>query len=147
MRETTAADLESRLHLTVAHQPIFGLVLSSGQVYQLTLRDDVDVSALLPPTLHSSLQSLDVVLLQYLVLGPAFGLSAEDITTTDRLSYTRDFAEAPHRVHTGEFDAALLLGRPSVKGVRDVSLAGEVMPQKSTFFYPKLLSGLVMRTF
>jgi uncharacterized protein (DUF1015 family) len=50
-------------------------------------------------------------------------------------------------VETGEFDAAFLLGRPAVTAVRDASLADAVMPQKSTFFYPKLLSGLVMRSF
>jgi uncharacterized protein (DUF1015 family) len=40
---------------------------------------------------------------------------------------------------------AFLLGRPTVAEIKDVSLAGDVMPQKSTFFFPKLLSGLVMR--
>ena len=90
---------------------------------------------------------MEPVLLLHLILGPVFGIGVADVATTDRLAYTRSFSEAITRVHDGEFDAAFLLGRPPVTAVRDASLAGAVMPQKSTFFYPKLVSGLVMRRF
>ena len=61
------------------------------------------------------------------------------------VSYTRELSEAVSAVTRGEAQAAFLLGRPTVQEIKDVSLAGDVMPQKSTFFYPKLLSGLVLR--
>lgn len=147
VRDTTREDLESRLRLTVANQPVFGLALPSGHFYQLTLRSDVNPDEVLPADIDPSLRSLEVVLLQYLVLEKALGIPAADVATTDRLAYTRSFDEAVQKVHDSEFDIALLLGRPAVTGVRDVSLANEVMPQKSTFFYPKLVSGLVLRKF
>jgi uncharacterized protein (DUF1015 family) len=142
-----AADLEGRLRLSVENQPVFGLVMPSGTLYQLTLRDPAALADLLPADIHPSLQGLEVVILQHLVLDKALGIPPAEVATTNRLAYTRDMSEAIRRVHDGEFDLALLLGRPAVTAVRDVSLAGEVMPQKSTFFYPKLLSGLVMRPF
>jgi uncharacterized protein (DUF1015 family) len=145
--ETTLEDLEGRLSLYVENQPVFGLVLPSGTLYQLTIRDFAAVEALLPADISPALRSLEPVLLQYLILGPAFALPAEEIATTDRLAYTRDAREAVQWVHDGQADAAFLLGRPAVTAVRDASNADAVMPQKSTFFYPKLLSGLVLRSF
>jgi uncharacterized protein (DUF1015 family) len=123
------------------------MVLPSGTVYQLTLRDVSALPNLLPPGIHPSLQQLEPVILQHLILGPAFGIAGEDITTTDRIAYTRDPDEAIRQVHDGAFDAAFLLGRPAPTAVRDVALAGHVMPPKSTFYFPKLSSGLVMRKF
>lgn len=145
VHEEDLADLEGRLRVAVANQPVFGMVLPSGTVFRVTARDASRLDANLPADLHPSLRKLDVILLQHLVLDRVLGIPAAEVATTDRLAYTRDAKEAYQRVHNGEFDVALLLGRPPVEAVRDVSLAGEVMPQKSTFFYPKLLSGLVLR--
>lgn len=145
VREESLDDIESRLRIAIENQPAFGLVMPSGTAYQVTARDPAPLEAALPADLDPSLRRLDVTLLQHLVLDRVFGIPAGEVATTDRLAYTRDAQEAARRVHAGEFDAALLLGRPPVEAVRDVSLADQVMPQKSTFFYPKLLSGLVMR--
>jgi uncharacterized protein (DUF1015 family) len=145
VQEVGMEDLESRLRLAVQNQPVFGLVLPSGTVYQVTARDASRLDAALPADLDPSLRRLDVIILQHLVMDKVLGIPAAEVATTDRLAYTRDAEEAVRRVQDREFDIALLLGRSPVEAVRDVSLAGEVMPQKSTFFYPKLLSGLVMR--
>jgi uncharacterized protein (DUF1015 family) len=56
----------------------------------------------------------------------------------------RDAAEAMARVRNGESEVAFLLNPVGIEQIRDVALAGEVMPQKSTDFYPKLLSGLAV---
>lgn len=144
-REAPLEDVEGRLRLAVANQPAFGLVLPTGAVSQMTVRDASALRDALPADLSPSLRSLEVVLLQHLVLDRTLGIPAGEVATTDRIAYTRDAQEAVDRVRRGEFDMAFLLGRPSVTAIRDVSLADEVMPQKSTFFYPKLLSGLVLR--
>ena len=89
---------------------------------------------------------LDVVLLHKVVLEQLLGIPMTSLAATDQVRYTRDDAEARGKVESGEFQAAFLLGRPTVEGVQAVSEAGDRMPQKSTFFYPKLLSGLVMRS-
>lgn len=145
VHEIDLGDLEGRLRLRVANQCAFGLVMPTGTVYLVAARDASRLDADLPTDLEPSLRRLDVTILQHLVLDRVLGIPAAETATTERLAYTRDDAEAVRRVHAGEFDLALLLGRTPVEAVRDVSDAGAVMPQKSTFFYPKLLSGLVLR--
>ena len=60
------------------------------------------------------------------------------------LRYTRDFDEAIQSVQTGESQCAFLMNPTRVQEIRDVAAAGEKMPQKSTYFYPKLITGLAM---
>jgi uncharacterized protein (DUF1015 family) len=88
----------------------------------------------LPPVLRA----LDVQLLERAILRPILGLTPEE------LDFTHDDDEAIDAVSAGRAAAAFLLNPPSLSAVRDVCLAGEVMPQKSTYFYPKLASGLVL---
>jgi uncharacterized protein (DUF1015 family) len=87
-------------------------------------------------------QSLDVVQLHKCLLEKVLGLSEESIRNQQNLSYIRDAAEAIALVRSGSANLAFLMNPCSVHTVRDVAIAGEVMPQKSTDFYPKLLSGL-----
>jgi len=87
-------------------------------------------------------QSLDVVLLHKCVLEGVLKLSQESIRNQQNLSYLREASEALEQVHKGAANIAFLMNPCCVEQVRDVALAGEVMPQKSTDFYPKLLSGL-----
>ena len=87
---------------------------------------------------------LDVSVAHTLVLEALLGLSLEDITAGKYIRYTRDAQEALQAVQTGEAQAAILLNATPVKQVRDVAKADDRMPQKSTYFYPKLISALVM---
>jgi uncharacterized protein (DUF1015 family) len=89
-------------------------------------------------------QSLDVVQLHKCLLERALGISEEAIRNQQNLSYIRDAAEAIGTVREGKADLALLMNPAKVGQVRDIAFAGEVMPQKSTDFYPKLLSGLTI---
>lgn len=87
-------------------------------------------------------QSLDVVQLHKCLLEGVLKLSEESIRNQENLSYLRDASEAIAQVRKGEANVVFLMNPCPVQKVRDVALAGEVMPQKSTDFYPKLLSGL-----
>ena len=87
-------------------------------------------------------QSLDVVQLHKCLLEGVLKLSEESIRKQQNLRYLRDASEALAQVRSGGANIALLMNPCPVQQVRDVALAGEVMPQKSTDFYPKLLSGL-----
>lgn len=87
-------------------------------------------------------QSLDVVQLHKCLLEGVLKLSEESIRNQQNLSYLRDASEALVQVRTGAANIAFLMNPCPVLQVRDVAFAGEVMPQKSTDFYPKLLSGL-----
>jgi uncharacterized protein (DUF1015 family) len=87
--------------------------------------------------LPAALRPLDVELLERAILRPVLGLTPEE------LDFTHDDEEAIDAVTARRAAAAFLLNPPSLAAVRDVCMAGEVMPQKSTYFYPKLASGLV----
>lgn len=89
-------------------------------------------------------QKLDVALVQTLALEQTLGLDAEAVTGGNFLSYTRDVAAAAQAVRSGEAQLAVLMRPTPVEQLRDVALAGDRMPQKSTYFYPKLISGLVI---
>jgi uncharacterized protein (DUF1015 family) len=87
-------------------------------------------------------RSLDVVQLHKCLLEGVLKLSEESIRNQQNLSYLREASEAILQVRQGKANLAFLMNACPVQKVRDVALAGEVMPQKSTDFYPKLLSGL-----
>lgn len=87
-------------------------------------------------------QSLDVVQLHKCLLEGVLKLSEESIRNQENISYLRDADEALEQVRKGAANIAFLMNPCPVRQVRDIAFAGEVMPQKSTDFYPKLLSGL-----
>ena len=84
---------------------------------------------------------LDVSILQQLVLRDAMRMTAED---EERLIYLKDEEEVLDAVAKGEAEAAILLNPPKITEVKDVARAGERMPHKSTYFYPKPLTGFVL---
>ena len=91
-------------------------------------------------------QQLDVNVLHTLVL-ERLGIDAKNMAMQKNLVYTRSLEEAVEKVDDGQFQCSFLLNATRVDQIKDVSLAGEKMPQKSTYFYPKLKTGLVMNHF
>jgi len=89
-------------------------------------------------------QSLDVVQLHRVLLHNVLALSEESIRNQENLDYVRDTAEAIQRVRSGGANIAFLMNPVRIGQVRDIAFAGEVLPQKSTDFYPKLLTGLTV---
>ncbi|MHB8735378.1 MAG: DUF1015 domain-containing protein [Terriglobales bacterium] len=106
-------------------------------------RPDRDLAAELPQ--YSAAQrQLDVLLLHELGLHKALGITPEAVREQRNLRYVRDAPEALQSVAQGGAQACFLLNPVAPQTVRDVALAGGVMPQKSTDFYPKLMTGLTM---
>ena len=89
-------------------------------------------------------QGLDVVQLHKCLLERVLGISEEAIRQQNNLSYIRDASEAISLARNRTADIALLMNPARTSQVRNIALGGEVMPQKSTDFYPKLLSGLTI---
>jgi uncharacterized protein (DUF1015 family) len=111
--------------------------------YLLTLREGVNLAQLLPNV--SPLQrELDVVLLHEGILEPALGITPQAVTTEANLTYEREAVAALDAVDSGRAQIAFLLNACDVDQVMKIATAGEVMPQKSTDFYPKLMSGITM---
>jgi uncharacterized protein (DUF1015 family) len=89
-------------------------------------------------------QMLDVVQLHRCLLETVLGLSEESIRNQQNLSYVRGADEALDRVRSGSANVAFLMNPVRMSQVKDIAFGGEVLPQKSTDFYPKLLSGLTV---
>jgi uncharacterized protein (DUF1015 family) len=137
--ETDAAAAAAQLEKTVG--TAFAAVTAQGW-YQLTAKPAAIEEALraLPPRQRQ----LDVVQLHSLVLERLLGISPEAIRQQTHVRYLRDAAEAADQVLRNEANAAFLMKPVTLDQLREVAFAGEVMPQKSTDFYPKLLSGLAI---
>ena len=111
--------------------------------YLLTLRPGVDLSLLLPDV--SPMQrDLDVVLLHDGILEPTLGITPQAVTAERNLRYEREALSAIDAVDGGAAQVAFLLNPCDVQQVMQIATSGEVLPQKSTDFYPKLLSGITM---
>ena len=111
--------------------------------YLLTLRPEANVARILPG-LSPLQRELDVVLLHQGILEPALGITPHAVVSEANLSYEREASVALDAVDRGAAQIAFLLNPVEVELVMRVATAGEVMPQKSTDFYPKLLSGITM---
>jgi len=108
----------------------------------LTLRDPAIADAALPG-MPEPYRRLDTAVLEALLLKGALGMSEDDISHLNGLDYARDTAQARARVEAGEAEAAFFMSSTPVDRVRDVAAAGVNMPPKSTYFFPKVLTGMV----
>lgn len=92
----------------------------------------------------AALRGLDVTVLHTMVLEKGLGIDKENMAKQINLTYTKFAEEAYNSVKEGKANCSFILNPTRVDEIRDVALAGEKMPQKSTYFYPKLITGLVM---
>jgi uncharacterized protein (DUF1015 family) len=109
---------------------------------RLTLKDQAAADDALEG--HSgAYRRLDTAVLEALILKGALGMSEDDVANKRGLGYSKDTADARDAVESGRADAAFFMRATPVEQVREVAEAGESMPPKSTFFYPKIPTGLV----
>ncbi|MDP9468899.1 MAG: DUF1015 domain-containing protein [Chloroflexota bacterium] len=138
------ADLGARLaEMDGALQPVFGLVLAGDEGFLLMGDTDAVADRMRSERMSTAVRGLDLAVLQAAILGDRLGISADDLATGDALAYTRSQADAIRAVASGEAKAAILVRPTRLEQLAAVASAGDVMPQKSTYFYPKLLTGLV----
>jgi uncharacterized protein (DUF1015 family) len=109
---------------------------------RLTLKDQSIADRALPGK-PEPYRRLDTAVLEALVLEGALGMSEDDISHQHGLGYAKDFADAREAVESGRYQAAFFMRGTPVEQVREVAEAGESMPPKSTYFFPKIPTGLV----
>jgi uncharacterized protein (DUF1015 family) len=137
-----AADASSYIGtLTRQQGTAFVAVTRAGA---LLLRSKPEPVAAALAALPERQRQLDLICLHSIVLDRLLGLDAEKVREQTSLRYLRDAAEAVEQVRRGEADVAFLTNPISMEQLREVAFAGDVMPQKATDFYPKLLSGLTI---
>ena len=88
-------------------------------------------------------RALDTAVLEAIVLKGALGMTDDDIDHKHGLDYSKDFADALDAVQTGRADAAFYMRATPVEQVQEVAETGESMPPKSTYFFPKIPTGLL----
>jgi uncharacterized protein (DUF1015 family) len=120
-----------------------GIYPRGGPFYLFLLRRDADLEHLLPDVSEAQ-RGLDVILLHRLILGDGLGITPEAVAAEKNISYEREMDAAVAAVDRGEAQLACLLNPVRVQQVMDIALGGDVLPQKSTDFYPKVLSGLAI---
>ncbi|MGI8846141.1 MAG: DUF1015 domain-containing protein [Thermoleophilaceae bacterium] len=121
----------------------FGYIDSfHGQAYRLALKDEAIADAALPGK-PEAYRRLDTAVLEALVLKGALAMSEDDISHLRGLAYSKSFDDALDAVRSGRADAGFFMRATPVEQVREVAEAGESMPPKSTYFYPKVPTGLL----
>jgi len=123
--------------------PSIGLVMPGDDGYLLVGDADGLVDRLRRESMSRAVRALDLAALHVSVLDDRLGIGPEQVAAGERLAYTRDEADARERVARGEAAAAILVRPTRLDQLAEVASAGDVMPQKSTYFYPKLLTGMV----
>jgi uncharacterized protein (DUF1015 family) len=122
---------------------VFGFIDSHhNQAFRLRLRDAAHLDEALAD--HSTAyRTLDAAILEKLVLKGVLGMSTDDIAAKRGIGYTPSIDEALAKLEDGGYQAAFLLRPTPIDQVRAVAAEGETMPPKSTYFFPKLLTGIV----
>jgi len=139
-------ELQARLDAAPRDPAAIGMVFQGDAGgYLFTAKPDA-----LAPLLADQSEAqrrLDVVILHKALLGAALGVTEEDVRELKGISYIRGFRPAVEAVRTGGKQVVFLLRAIEAPEIAAISFAGGVMPQKSTDFYPKLLSGLATYRF
>jgi uncharacterized protein (DUF1015 family) len=135
------AEVQDLPELLAGKRGAFGLYLPGGASYKLRLRP-----ALLdqvPWPMPAAVRALDLTLLHYYAFERALGVRGPRQRTWPALTYVRGLAECVRQVDQGEAQAAFFTNEVTLAEVEAVCHSGAVMPPKSTFFYPKVLGGLL----
>lgn len=141
--ETMESTSELRRKLAAVEQYAFGYV-SPGSYHLVYLKHPEAAQELLPADMPAEVKALDVALLHTHIIGRILNISVEAQEQKLYLDYIKDFDETVDAVESRKVQAAFLMNPTPIDQVRSVAEAGYTMPQKSTYFYPKLVSGLVM---
>jgi uncharacterized protein (DUF1015 family) len=122
----------------------FGLYLGNYRYFLLTLRSEESVEEMVAEEKPKAWKHLDVTVLHYAIFDRLLNIALE---TEDRVTYTKSVEEAVQLVDEGKAAMAFLLNPTKIEEIVAVASELEKMPHKSTYFYPKLLSGLVLNRF
>jgi len=127
-------------------EKIFSLYTGKNYYYLLELKD-IEIMDELFPSMPKELRYLDVTILHELILEQLLGIDKENMAMQKNLTYTRSLDEAIKEVQALKFQCSFIINSTKISEIKDVCLIGERMPQKSTYFWPKLVTGIVINKF
>jgi uncharacterized protein (DUF1015 family) len=116
----------------------------AGCIYVLTARKEAVSSILAGKKTPDQLKALDVVILDQVLLKDILGVTDSYLANEHNISFSHDFAGALTEIKSGRYDAGFFINHTRIEQVREIASAGLIMPHKSTYFYPKATSGLLI---
>lgn len=128
------------------HRHVFGIYTGGGRLFTASLKNEDQLAKLMPGDKSPAWQGLDVSVLHSLIIEKYMGIGRELLARGDHITYTREEKGALRAVDRGDCQVALFLNPTLVEEVTEVAANGEKMPQKSTYFYPKVITGLVLNS-
>ena len=138
-------EFSADLRMTGERAHAFGLIAKGARKYLvLTLKNDKVMDQVITEKQSPTWKRLDVTILHSLILEKMLGINKEQVANEENVNYIRSEDEAIDSVRNGNYQMAFILNPTKIEEVKNVSLKGERMPQKSTDFYPKLMSGIVI---
>ena len=146
MTDGDYADIIINRISSVAGEKCFALYTGKDYYYRFELKNKNAIDKYITDK-SSAYKNLDVTLLHTLVLERFLGIDQNNMANQKNLSYTRDAKEAIEKVQSGEYQCSFLINATNVSDIKEISLANEKMPQKSTYFWPKLVTGIVINKF
>lgn len=122
----------------------FGLYTESKKCYLVILKDESAINGSMPAGVSDDWKGLDAAVVQYMVLKDILGIDGDRGEKSPRLSFTDGYREAADLVDGKEAKAAILMRATKIDQVKAIAMNNEKMPQKSTYFYPKPVTGLII---
>lgn len=143
-KEEVKAKFLQKIEDEAQKQISMGLYLKGeNKFYVLKLRENVD-DILNEYQVPEVLKTLDLIVLHKAIISKELGYTQEEQMAQDGILYIKQEEEAFDMIDSGKAEASFIMAYPKIQDIKRISEAGERMPQKSTYFYPKLLSGLVI---
>ncbi len=141
-----ASIIADKLADTSEDEKVFALYTGDEYYYLLKLKD-LEIADQFNQDKSTAYRRLDTTILHSLILERYLGIDKENMAEQKNLVYTKDIAEAISEVKNGDFQCAFLINASRVSEIKEVSSTHEKMPQKSTYFWPKPVTGIVMNKF
>jgi uncharacterized protein (DUF1015 family) len=145
--EVSGAEIKSRLQEYGKDRITFCAYMGKERTYTLIAHDPNNILPLLDKSEPKDLQVLDVMQLHAIIFREILGIDTRDTAGQQYVSYKVNSEEAMAMVDVGDYDVAFFINPTQIDEVRRLAGMGIRLPQKATFFYPKLLSGLVINKF
>jgi uncharacterized protein (DUF1015 family) len=133
-------DADELVNYTFQRKWSFGLILS-GEAYVIKFKPDRFEEV--RPELPDALRNLDLVILHHILFEKILGMDLEQQRQSDQLAFERNFSRCVREVRDGKASFAIITREIELEQVLEVCQSGALMPQKSTYFYPKALGGLL----
>ncbi|MGI5879308.1 MAG: DUF1015 domain-containing protein [Syntrophomonadaceae bacterium] len=133
----------NELKLRGTKQPVFGMYVDEN-LYLLQLKDPQTLEQYLPRERSDAWKNLDVAILDHMILDNIMGIGAQERKNQDNLAYSRSEQWVIEQIDNKQYQVGFLINATGVDEIVAVAQAGDKMPQKSTYFYPKLITGLII---